>query len=479
MKKINFKQNSLLAIFSVLLLILSPLSIPQVFASEILSICNNKIDVACSGLTKKVNTMGRVEQILCDGKLMNIDCDEEIDIINETTENIIIEDPEPACQARIQNASTHGEKFEIELGLIEEVGGVLFLLGTSVQLADNIIDLIGALPIIGGAPMCSLPSYGGSVQSTWHNGIYSYVEPIICKMNNGWCSGDISCGHTSGGVFSSDSDIFKGESFESQQSMIDYLNPKDNIYTAYMCGSLFGIISNLRKMKQVSKNYECCMEMACELGIDQYQCDQSYKKESCMFYVGSIPAATINMLSRYASKALSDKLAQNLIKNQVSFPSSPCVSQLWDLSETVNKVTQLDDQFNFMISSTSVDVDCDQIKENYVEEFNPNHYGHELHNIAKAYKFEKYSTYKEFRDVNFFENTNSLENSEDGIFMSQEEFIPNSPSQVYLSNSRTLALSNKISGFLNRYISDLLVPVVEDTLCGEDGYYDNGGNEIS
>src|SRR3989344_5914031 len=93
------------------------------------------------------------------------------------------------------------------------------------------------------------------------------------------------------------------------------IDPFANIYTAVGCLCLPGILINMRKMKTIYQTYNCCVEQACQSGVNVDVCDQKLDEALCMFWgKGSIILGLANALISSLTSFIYQTLLANWVK---------------------------------------------------------------------------------------------------------------------------------------------------------------------
>jgi len=99
----------------------------------------------------------------------------------------------------------------------------------------------------------------------------------------------------------------------------NHISPYDNIYVATACLCPAAILVNLKKLNTIYKTYDCCIEEACENGIDTQACERQLSEATCMYWEGSIATMLINVILSFVSKFISKAITEKLFKLQGGF----------------------------------------------------------------------------------------------------------------------------------------------------------------
>jgi hypothetical protein len=241
-----------------------------------------------------------------------------------------LSDPGESCIAQNKQTSAFADALDNEvISTLEKIASVLFAICTTMSAIDTIISATAMVIGMWSGPCCRpemmvCPGPCGAPCTameakfrTW-SVIYTPVKAICCFVNCGWCTGADGCF----GFFGID---LKSVSLGAVPDVgiagpgggISQfgLSPYDNIYLAVGCLCPIAIIFNMRKLKTIYDVYNCCVEQACENGLNTEACEQQLEEATCIYWEGSLYSMMAKVLMSMITNAITGVLASLIAAN--------------------------------------------------------------------------------------------------------------------------------------------------------------------
>jgi len=238
-----------------------------------------------------------------------------------------------ACSSQL----TDSNLIMIDLGesasAIEQIVYVFYAICMTISAIEFIITVLNTIwPGSFDRPPCNLPAYaqpickGIDVIDEVMGKVYGATKYFCCFITCGWCSSYSKESQVTGAPSTSKSSAgcpapYGIMNWATEMAGVS-IDPFENIYTAMACMCPVAILMNLRKMRTVYSVYECCVEQACERGIDKQVCEDYLKEAECMYLEAAWQKTLINVLLRIIiPKVMASLIADELIAEAQPYTS--------------------------------------------------------------------------------------------------------------------------------------------------------------
>ncbi len=316
----------------------------------------------------------------------------------EPFERDYLSDPGRACVEQNEELDDLAALLSKDTEVLEQIAIALFTLCTTMSAVDTIISSVAmAIGMFSGDQCCTpammtCPGPCGApctamsgIYKSWSS-IYSFVRPLCCFVNCGWCMGaktGDSCWGLPFGLeklapaqYIPDMDISSGLNFQGKEKggIGQFgLSPFDNIYLAGACLCPVAIIFNLRKLKTIYDVYDCCIQEACENGLSTDSCERQLDEATCMYYEGSLYKMGAKVLTSLIISLITKVLFENLVKDNFMEGVIMCGYAVFKLTQIPKVIEGVTSAWDYMSRSFDEpmceDLGFDDVKDQAKEEW--------------------------------------------------------------------------------------------------------------